>query len=73
MARDLVALVPSTFVFSQWFFHPFASIADEAPAVWTVGPKHDYEEIARLVEDEEWSWEHAHQRFKKVIKVLAEC
>ena len=35
-------------------------------AVWNVGPKDDFDEIARIVGDVEWDWDHAHERFKKV-------
>ena len=34
--------------------------------MWTWGPRDDFEEIARLVGDEEWDWEHARGRLKKV-------
>jgi choline dehydrogenase-like flavoprotein len=35
-------------------------------SVWNIGPKDDYDEIARLVGDEEWKWDNAHERFKKL-------
>ena len=33
---------------------------------YNVGPRDDFEEIARLVGDEEWKWENAHQRLKRL-------
>lgn len=33
---------------------------------WTVGPKDDHDEMARLVDDEEWSWKNAHERYKRI-------
>lgn len=36
-------------------------------ALWNVGPKDDYDEIARILGDAEWDWDHAHERFKKVL------
>jgi choline dehydrogenase-like flavoprotein len=35
-------------------------------SVWTVGPKDDYDEIARLVDDEEWKWKNVQQRYKRI-------
>ena len=34
--------------------------------LWTWGPRDDFEEIARLVGDEDWDWEHASEQLKKV-------
>jgi len=33
---------------------------------WTIGPKDDHDEIARLVDDEEWKWTNAQQRYKRI-------
>ena len=33
---------------------------------WTVGPSGDYDEIARTVEDDEWKWTNAQQRYKRI-------
>ncbi|KIX05549.1 uncharacterized protein Z518_06421 [Rhinocladiella mackenziei CBS 650.93] len=33
---------------------------------WTIGPKEDHDEIARLVGDEEWEWKNAQQRYKRI-------
>jgi choline dehydrogenase-like flavoprotein len=33
---------------------------------YTVAPKDDHDEIARLVGDDEWKWENAHQRYKRL-------
>jgi choline dehydrogenase-like flavoprotein len=34
--------------------------------VWTPGAKADYDEIARLVGDEEWNWSNTQKRFKRI-------
>lgn len=34
--------------------------------VWTIGPKGDHNEIARLVGDHEWSWEKAQEHYKRI-------
>lgn len=33
---------------------------------YTVAPKDDHDEIARLVGDDEWKWENAHERYKRL-------
>lgn len=33
---------------------------------WTIGPKADHDEIARLVGDDEWKWEKAHEQYKRI-------
>ncbi|KIX99407.1 uncharacterized protein Z520_04983 [Fonsecaea multimorphosa CBS 102226] len=33
---------------------------------YTVAPKDDHDEIARLVDDDEWKWENAQQRYKRL-------
>lgn len=33
---------------------------------WNIGPKDDYDEIARLVGDEEWNWTNAQKRLKRL-------
>ncbi|KIW62643.1 hypothetical protein PV04_10800 [Phialophora macrospora] len=35
-------------------------------SVWTLGPKDDYDEIARLVDDEDWKWKNVQQRYKRI-------
>ena len=35
-------------------------------SVWTIGAKSDYEEIARLVGDESWSWGNVQSRYKRI-------
>ena len=35
-------------------------------SVWTLGPKDDYDQVARLVDDKEWSWEKVQQRYKRL-------
>lgn len=35
-------------------------------SVWTLGSKDDFDQLARLVDDEEWSWKHVQQRFKRI-------
>jgi len=35
-------------------------------SVWTVGPKDDYDEIARLVGDDEWKWQNVHEQYKRI-------
>lgn len=35
-------------------------------SVWTIGPRDDHDEIARLVGDEEWAWTNAQQRYKRL-------
>ncbi|OCT48401.1 glucose-methanol-choline (gmc) oxidoreductase [Cladophialophora carrionii] len=35
-------------------------------SVWTVGPKGDYDELARLVGDEEWKWSNVQERYKRL-------
>lgn len=35
-------------------------------SLWTWGPRDDFEEMARLVGDEEWDWEHASRQLKKL-------
>jgi choline dehydrogenase-like flavoprotein len=34
--------------------------------VWNIGPKDDHDEIARLTGDDEWKWENAKERYKRV-------
>ena len=36
-------------------------------SVFQYGSRDDYDEIARLVEDDEWSWSHTQQRFKQLL------
>jgi choline dehydrogenase-like flavoprotein len=36
-------------------------------SVFQYGSRDDYDEIARLVEDDEWSWNHTQQRFKRLL------
>ena len=36
--------------------------------MWNWGPKDDFEEIARLVGDRDWDWEHASTQLKKVCE-----
>jgi choline dehydrogenase-like flavoprotein len=36
-------------------------------SVFQYGFRDDYDEIARLVEDDEWTWSHAEQRFKRLL------
>ncbi|KAK5053259.1 hypothetical protein LTR84_002233 [Exophiala bonariae] len=33
---------------------------------WTIGPKDDHDRIAQLIGDEEWKWENAHERYKRL-------
>ncbi|RVX72147.1 hypothetical protein B0A52_04745 [Exophiala mesophila] len=33
---------------------------------YTIGPKADHDEIARLVGDDEWKWENAHEQYKRI-------
>jgi choline dehydrogenase-like flavoprotein len=33
---------------------------------WTVGPSADYDEIARLMGDDEWKWTNAMERYKRI-------
>lgn len=35
-------------------------------SVWTLGPKDDHDEMARIVDDEEWSWKNVQQRYKRL-------
>ena len=35
-------------------------------ACWTVGPSDDYDDVARLVGDDEWKWSNAQQRYKRL-------
>ena len=42
-------------------------------SVWTLGPKDDYDEVARLVDDEEWSWKNVQQRYKRIESYHAEA
>ncbi|KIW93463.1 uncharacterized protein Z519_06068 [Cladophialophora bantiana CBS 173.52] len=35
-------------------------------SVWTLGPRDDYDEVARLVDDEEWSWNNVQKRYKRL-------
>lgn len=35
-------------------------------SVWTIGPKDDHDQIARVVGDEEWNWTNAQQRYKRI-------
>jgi choline dehydrogenase-like flavoprotein len=35
-------------------------------SVWTIGPKDEFDEIARIVGDDEWQWENVQQRFKRI-------
>ena len=34
--------------------------------VWTLGPKDDYDLIAKVVADEDWSWNNVQQRYKSL-------
>ncbi|KAK5268398.1 hypothetical protein LTR96_006105 [Exophiala xenobiotica] len=33
---------------------------------WTMGPSEDYDEIARIVGDDEWKWTNAQKRYKRI-------
>lgn len=33
---------------------------------WTLGARDDYEEIARIVEDDSWNWANAQSRYKRI-------
>lgn len=33
---------------------------------WTIGPKDDHDHIARLIDDDEWKWHNAHERYKRL-------
>lgn len=33
---------------------------------WTIGPKDDHDRIAHLIGDDEWKWEKAHERYKRL-------
>ena len=33
---------------------------------WTLGSKDDYDEVARHVDDEDWSWRNVQQRYKRI-------
>ena len=46
------------------------SAADEHMGFWHVGPRDGFEEIARVVGDDDWSWEHSQRRIKAVRKFL---
>lgn len=35
-------------------------------SVWTIGPKDDHDKLSRIVEDDEWKWENAHERYKRL-------
>lgn len=35
-------------------------------AVWNIGPKDDHDEIARLTGDDDWKWENARERYKRI-------
>ena len=35
-------------------------------AAWNIGPKDDHDEIARLAGDDDWKWENAIQRYKRL-------
>jgi len=35
-------------------------------SVWTIGPKDDHDKLAQLVGDDEWKWENAHERYKRL-------
>lgn len=35
-------------------------------SVWTIGPASDHDEIARFVGDDEWKWETAQKRYKRI-------
>ena len=35
-------------------------------SVWNIGPRDDHDEIARLVDDDEWRWENAQKRYKRL-------
>jgi choline dehydrogenase-like flavoprotein len=35
-------------------------------AVWNIGPRDDYDMIAELVGDDEWKWDHVHERYKRL-------
>lgn len=35
-------------------------------SVWTLGPKGDFDEMERLVGDEDWSWKTIQERYKRV-------
>jgi choline dehydrogenase-like flavoprotein len=34
--------------------------------VFNIGPKDDHDEIARLTGDDDWKWENAHERYKRI-------
>lgn len=34
--------------------------------IWNIGPKDDHDEIARLTGNDEWKWENAKERYKRV-------
>lgn len=34
--------------------------------LYTIGPKDDHDEIARLSGDDDWKWENAHERYKRI-------
>ena len=42
---------------------------DGGKGVWSWGPKDDFDEIARLVGDRNWDWEHASRQMKKVRRI----
>ena len=33
---------------------------------YTIGPSDDHDEIARFVDDDEWRWVNAHNRYKRL-------
>ena len=41
-------------------------------ACWTVGPSDDYDEIARIVGDDEWKWSNALQRYQRLESYYGE-
>ena len=42
---------------------------DGGQGVWNWGPRDDFDEIARLVGDRDWDWEHASRQMKKVRRI----
>ena len=34
--------------------------------VWNIGPKDDHDEIARLAGDDDWKWDNAKERYKRI-------